>query len=96
MNHNLEFGKFIQKKRKEKNFTLKHVADKLEMDLSMLSKIENGERQMQGHMLKPLADLFNLPFKEIQMKYLYNKIQDEYGAEPYLRETLVNILEEKR
>lgn len=93
MDAKLDFGRFIQQMRKEKNYTLKYVADKLDMDLSMLSKIENGERQLQGHFLKPLADLYNLSFKEIQIMFLYKKIKDEFGKEPFLKETLESYLE---
>lgn len=93
MDAKLDFGRFIQQMRKEKNYTLRYVADKLDMDLSMLSKIENGERQLQGHFLKPLADLYNLSFKEIQIMFLYKKIKDEFGEEPFLKETLESYLE---
>ena len=93
MDAKLEFGRFIQQMRKEKNYTLRFVADKLEMDLSMLSKIENGERPLQGHFLKPLADLYELSFKEIQMKFLHEKIKGEFGEEPFLKETLMSYLE---
>jgi len=61
--------------------------------LSLLSKIENGERQLQGYLLKPLANLYNLSYKEIQIKFLYQKIKGEFGEEPFLRETLETYLE---
>ena len=93
MNSRIDFGRFIQQIRKENNYTLKYVAEKLEIDLSLLSKIENGERQLQGHLLKPLANLYNLSYKEIQIKFLYQKIKGEFGEEPFLRETLETYLE---
>jgi len=93
MNSWIDFGRFIQQIRKENNYTLKYVAEKLEIDLSLLSKIENGERQLQGYLLKPLANLYNLSYKEIQIKFLYQKIKGEFGEEPFLRETLETYLE---
>jgi transcriptional regulator with XRE-family HTH domain len=84
----IDFGIYIQQLRKAKKYSLKIVADKLGIDISLLSKIEHGERQLQGHMLKPIAELFNLNYKEIQILYLNQKIEDEFGNQPYLRESL--------
>jgi len=59
----LGFGSYIHGLRKEKKYSLKIVADKLGIDISMLSKIENGERQLQSHMLSGLSELFDLDYK---------------------------------
>ena len=48
----IEFGNFIHDLRKEKKDSLKIVADKLGVDISLLSKIENGDRQLQRRMLR--------------------------------------------
>ena len=96
MDTKLEFGKFIQQMRKEKNYTLKFVADKLEMDLSMLSKIEHGERQVQSHMLKALAEMFDLNYKELQIMFIHKRIDEEIGNEPFLIESLQTFLEKNK
>jgi hypothetical protein len=44
-------------------------------------------------MLKPISEMFKLNYKEIQIQFLHQKIQDEYGKEPYLKETLESYLE---
>jgi transcriptional regulator with XRE-family HTH domain len=84
----LNFGEYIHQLRKEHRLSLKIVADKLGIDISMLSKIEHGERQVQGHMLKPLADIFELDFKKLQIKYLQQRIEQEYGNEPFFNEAM--------
>lgn len=89
---NLDFGVFIHELREQHRFSQKIVADKLGIDISMLSKIEHGERQAQGYMLKPLAELFNLNFKEIQIRFLNNRLKNEFGKEPYMKEALVEYL----
>ena len=61
----IEFGAFIHALRKEKKYSLKIVADKLGIDISTLSKIENGERQLQSHMLNGLSEVFDLDYKEM-------------------------------
>jgi transcriptional regulator with XRE-family HTH domain len=44
----IEFGTYIHQLRKAKKYSLKIVANKLGIDISLLSKIENGERQLHG------------------------------------------------
>ena len=88
MDSGIDLGKMINQIRKEQQLTLRSVAQKLEIDLTMLSKIENGERQVQAHMIKPLSELFKIDYKELQMEFLNQKIEKEYGDEPYFLETI--------
>jgi transcriptional regulator with XRE-family HTH domain len=89
----IEFGTYIHGLRKEKKYSLKIVADKLGVDISLLSKIENGERQLQSHMLNGLSELFDLDYQEMQIQLLNQRIENEFGNEPFLKETLVFYLE---
>jgi transcriptional regulator with XRE-family HTH domain len=84
----IEFGTYIHGLRKEKKYSLKIVADKLKIDISLLSKIENGERQLQSHMLSGLAELFDVDYKDMQIQLLNQKIENEYGNEPFIIEAL--------
>jgi transcriptional regulator with XRE-family HTH domain len=90
-----DFGRFIQKLRIKSGFPQKVVADKLGIDISLLSKIEHGERHVQGHMLKPIADLFKLNYKEIQIQYLNQKIENEFGSEPFFNEAVTLLANNK-
>jgi transcriptional regulator with XRE-family HTH domain len=92
----IEFGTYIHGLRKEKKYSLKIVADKLGIDISMLSKIENGERQLQSHMLNGLSELFDLDYKELQIQLLNQRIKNEFGEEPFLLETMEQYLKEKK
>jgi len=95
MDSGIDLGKMINQIRKQRQLTLKFVAQKLEIDLTMLSKIENGERQIQAHMIKPLSELFKIDYKELQIHFLNQKIADEFGDEPYFEDSLVKILKLK-
>ena len=86
------FGNYIHNLRKEKKYSLRIVADKLGIDISLLSKIEHGERQIQSHMLKGIAELFDLDYKQIQIDYLKQKIDDLFGNEPYFNEAIINYV----
>ena len=88
----IDFGDYILHLRTTNGYSQRIVADKLGIDISLLSKIEHGERQVQGHMLKPLSDLFNLNFKELQIQFLNQKIESEFGDEPFLKESLEHYL----
>ncbi|MFM1829015.1 MAG: Helix-turn-helix domain [Bacteroidota bacterium] len=88
----IDFGDLISQLRISKGYSQKIVADKLGIDISLLSKIEHGERQVQGHMLKPLSELFNLNYKELQIQFLNQKIESEFGEEPFFKESLEHYL----
>lgn len=72
--------------------SLREVADHVGIDISMLSKIEHGERQLQAHMIRPIAELFHLKFRELPIQFLNQKIQSEFGEEPFLIDALENYL----
>ncbi len=92
MERPIQFGTYIHGLRKEKKYSLKIVADKLGIDISLLSKIENGERQLQSHMLNGLSELFDLDYKEMQIELLNKKIEDEFGSEPFIEEAMSKFL----
>ena len=83
-----EIGRYLQNLRKERKMSLKEVAVHVGIDVSMLSKIENGERQLQSHMIAPIADLFEIDFKSMQIQFINQKIMQEFGDEPFLNEAL--------
>ncbi len=89
-----DLGQYLQNLRKENGYSLKYVAEHVGIDTSMLSKIEHGERQLQGHMLKRLAELFELSYKDLQIQMLNQKIEEEFGEEPFLKEALKKYLQE--
>ena len=90
-NIRLDFGEYLFSLRTKHGYSQKKVADKLGIDISLLSKIEHGERHIQGHMLKPLSELFKLDYKKIQIIFLNQKIVDSFGDEPYFFDAVDSI-----
>ena len=88
-------GNYLQNLRKERKLSLRDVADHIGIDVSMLSKIEHGERQLQSHMIEPIADFFKLNFRELQIQFLNQKIENEFGDEPFLKESLEIYIKSK-
>jgi transcriptional regulator with XRE-family HTH domain len=88
MKSDIEIGSYLQQLRKERKMSLREVAEYVGIDVSMLSKIEHGERQLQSHMIAPIADLFEIDYKSIQIQFINQKIMQEFGDEPFLNEAL--------
>jgi transcriptional regulator with XRE-family HTH domain len=90
-----EIGVYLHGLRKERKLTLKVVSEYLGIDVSTLSKIENGERQIQSYQLSSIAEFFNLDFRQLQIEFLIQRIHLEYGDQPYLKESLERYLQDK-
>nr|WP_319401817.1 helix-turn-helix transcriptional regulator [uncultured Carboxylicivirga sp.] len=89
-----KFGNYLKSIRESKGLPQRKVAHVLDIDTSTLSKMELGERQILISMVKPLAEILELDFKELQIKYISEKIISELGGQPFLKEAL-NIVEQK-
>ena len=88
-------GNHLQNLRKERKLSLRKVADHIGIDVSMLSKIENGERQIQAYQPSRIAEFFNVEFRQLQIEFLMQRIHVEYGDQPFLKESLERYLEAK-
>ncbi len=88
-------GNHLQNLRKERKLSLRKVADHIGIDVSMLSKIENGERQIQAYQLSRIAEFFNVEFRQLQIEFLMQRIHIEYGDQPFLKESLERYLDAK-
>ena len=88
-------GNYLQNLRKERKLSLRKVADHIGIDVSMLSKIENGERQIQAYQLSRIAEFFNVEFRQLQIEFLMQRIHIQYGDQPFLKESLERYLEAK-
>ncbi|MEI7422012.1 MAG: helix-turn-helix transcriptional regulator [Prolixibacteraceae bacterium] len=73
------FGNYIRRLRMEKNLPLRKVAAQLDIDTSTLSKVERGDRPISIKYLKPLSQILEIDLKEIQIKFLADAINREYG-----------------
>lgn len=82
------FGQLILTQRKLRHLPLLKVAAALYIDTSTLSKIEKGERQASSKMIPVVADLFELDFKELQIKYLKIRLINKFSKEPFFKEAL--------
>ena len=95
MKYDTEIGSYLQNLRKERKMSLREVAEHIGIDVSMLSKIEHGERQIQAYQLSSIAEFFNVDFRQLQIEFLMQRIHLDYGDQPFLKESLEKYLQEK-
>lgn len=86
------FGVYIRRLREENNLPLRKVAAQLDIDTSTLSKVERGERPISIDYLKPLSQILNEDYKELQIKFLVDSINSNYGKLEYLIEGLDEVI----
>ena len=91
-----EFGSYIKTVRESKGIPQRIVAHRLNIDTSTLSKIELGERQVTIEMIKGLAEILEIDFKELQIKFISDKIVSDYQSQPFLVDALKKIIENEK
>jgi transcriptional regulator with XRE-family HTH domain len=87
-----DFGRYIKALREKKNIPQRIVAHKLDIDTSTLSKIELGERQVTIDMIPGLSEILNIDFKNLQIKFISEKILSDYKGQPYFVEAVETLL----
>ena len=73
------FGEMIRTLRKQQKLPLRVVASAIEIDSTLLSKIERGERLPTEKQIEKLAQYFNIPLDDLRARAIADKIIDEYG-----------------
>jgi transcriptional regulator with XRE-family HTH domain len=84
MSNEETFGEYIKKAREEKNLPLRKVAAHVDIDTSTLSKVERGDRPASPDYLKPLSEILQLDLKEVQSKFIADKINKDFGDMEHL------------
>lgn len=84
MSNEETFGEYIKKAREEKDLPLRKVAAHLDIDTSTLSKVERGDRPASPDYLKLLSEILHLDLKEVQSKFIADKINKDFGGMEHL------------
>jgi len=71
-----QFGERIKQLREQKGLLQRQVANQLEMDTPMLSKIERGERNAKRDQVTILCKIFNVPEEDLLSLWLADKVYD--------------------
>jgi transcriptional regulator with XRE-family HTH domain len=68
------FGEYIRQLRESAELPLRKVAAQLDIDPSLLGKIERNERQPTKEVIDGIAKVFNQDAKYLHMEYLSDQI----------------------
>lgn len=88
------FGETLKKLREEKKLTLREVSKALEIDTSMLGKIEKNSRKPNKLLIENFAKFFNVEEKELTISFLSDTVAYKILDEDYPVEVL-KVAEEK-
>lgn len=84
----------LKSAREEKKLILRKVASELDIDQSLISKFEKGERKPTKEQLIKLADFYSLPKQELLIEWFSDKIIYELKDIDYANDILI-VAEEK-
>ena len=87
-----KFGSFLKHIREQKSIPQRIVAHRLNIDTSTLSKIELGERQITISMIQGLAEVLGLNYRDLQIKFIVEKILRDFEDQPFLKDALTETL----
>lgn len=68
------FGEHLRELRELKALTLREVASRINIDPSLLAKIERNERQPTKQLIKEISTFFSVDEKELQNEFLSDQI----------------------
>ena len=86
------FGEYLRSRREQLGLPLRRVAAELDIDTSILSKIERGERVATKEMLPTLAKTLEVQEKEIEIEYIKAYILSDLGELKFLKSGLEETL----
>lgn len=87
-------GEIIREQRESKGMLLKEVATALDVDLSLISRIERGDKRPKRAHLTKLSQILQIDEKELIIAYLSDRLVYEIRGEDLASEAL-KMAEEK-
>lgn len=86
-----QFGERIRQLREKQNLYLRQVAPQLEMDTALLSKIENGVKQLKKEQISILAEVLKTDKEELTTLWLADQVANLIEGEPMANEALKTV-----
>lgn len=90
----ISLSEILKSAREEKKIILRKVASELDIDQSLISKFEKGERKPTKEQLIKLAEFYNLSTQELLINWFADKIIYELKDIDYANDILM-VAEEK-
>lgn len=97
-----QFGERIRELRTKQGLLLRQLASKLDVDTSIISKVERGDRQLKKDQIPLLAEILQADIVELETLWLadqiYEVIKDEKLANEAMQvaEKKINLKKRKK
>jgi transcriptional regulator with XRE-family HTH domain len=89
-----QFGERIRELRTKQNLLLRQLASLLDVDTSIISKVERGDRQLKKEQIPLLAQILKADVEELQTLWLADQIYEVVKDEKMANEAM-QVAEEK-
>jgi len=86
-----QFGDRIRELRTKQKMLLRHVASQLDVDTSIISKIERGDRQIKKEQIAVLAEILKADKEELLTLWLADQLYNVIEGEPMADEALKSV-----
>lgn len=88
----ISFGEYLRNRREQLGLPLRKVAAELDINTSILSKIERNERTATKEMIPPLSKSLAIELKEIEIEFIKSTILTDFGDLEFLKKGLEETL----
>jgi len=86
-----QFGERIRELRTKQNMLLRQLASQLDVDTSIISKVERGDRQLKKEQIPLLAQILKADVEELQTLWLADQLYNMVQGEPMADEALKSV-----
>jgi len=86
------FGEYLRSRREQLGLPLRKVAAELDIDTSILSKIERNEREATKEMLPIFSKVLERDLKEVEVKFIRHSIMTQFSELKHLKDGLNETL----
>ena len=86
-----QLGEKIRALRTAQNMLLRQLASKLEIDASIISKMERGERRIKKEYVAIFADILKANEGELMILWLADQVMDVIKDEPFANQALKSV-----
>lgn len=89
------FGETVKKLREEKQLPLREVAEVLNIDTSMLGKIEKNNRKPTKQLIEKFANFFSVSNKDLLIAFLSDTVAYQVMDEEDFASEVLKVAEKK-
>ena len=88
------FANWLRRLREDREVPLRVVAAAVDMDSTLLSKLELGDRLPTDKQASALASYYRIPSADMRQRLVAARIMDQFGDDPALTHAISIVREE--